>query len=487
MKPFFTWLLAVVPFVVLVQASSVAQVREDSAPVPTRTVTGTQITHYKNGPSPVDLSKVIVAAYVPNSSGGYQVITGSGTSSGTFTISNVPTGFYLLRLGSTFLVTSTSTVDADVKWDFRSNGVPADSSTNVTFDLANLDAWQSTDVFEMVCANNAAFTQFDGSSGETALVGTFPYDPFSPIDLSDASQGDQYEMIQLSTQTVDGLPFTGAARVFVPAKFTQAQGSDTKFKGTLATLAQINDFEANINGADLTTQALAANPGATLVGTNIVLDAYPGSLAHGERTATPDLVGYNLSYYTSSPNITTNADFGTVTYGNPFPDTWPLFDIYFWSAITYYTAPGATNSYPLFTFVEGYNTALPTSTSPMKPLVGVVSNPTINGQNFFSEQTGVGLTPTLQWSPPSVGQATFYEVDIIQLSNSGGNTSQTAFSSVRTPRTALTIPRGMLRAGQGYAFVIRSWYIPGLNFAKTPFMSGPVSAFTDVISGLMQP
>src|ERR1019366_5696963 len=61
----------------------------------TRTVTGTRIGHYTNGAVPVDLSAMTIAAYIPSGSG-YTVITGTGTSSGTFTIANVPTGFYLL-------------------------------------------------------------------------------------------------------------------------------------------------------------------------------------------------------------------------------------------------------------------------------------------------------------------------------------------------------------------------------------------------------
>jgi len=473
-------------FVVALEFPLSAQV-ERIGPPATQTVTGTEIGHYKNGPLPVDLSTVAVAAYVPNGSGGYNVISGSGSSAGTFTINNVPSGFYLLQLGSSYLVTSNTVVDADFISDFRSNAVPANSSTTVTFDLTNLNSWQGSDVFEMVCPNNSAYTEFDGTLGETAFVGTFPYAPFFTVDLSDASQGDRYVILQLSTQNVGGLLFTGAARAFFPPKFTQAQGSDTQISGKLVTLPQTDEFEANINGADLTAQALAANPNATLIGTNVVLDAYPGSVAKGERTSTPDLVGYNLSFFSSGANITTNTDFGKVSYGNPFPATWPLYDLYSWFATTNYLAPGATNNLPLATFEVGSNTALPTSTSPIKPLVGVVINPTINGQNFFTDQSGVGLTPTLKWSPPSVGKATFYEVDIFQLSNVGGNTVETGFTTFRTQSGALTIPQGLLSAGQGYAFVIRSWYIPGLNFAKDPFMSGPVNAFTDVISGLMQP
>jgi hypothetical protein len=468
-----------------VPSLSAAQAPGDDIPA-SRTVTGTDIGHYKNGPSPVDLSAVTVAAYVPNGSGGYNTISGSGTKNGTFSIPNVATGPYVLQLGTSFLVTSNTVVDADFSWGFRSNGVPANPSTQVTFDLSNLESWQNTDVFELVCPNNAAFDEFDGTLGETTFTGTFPYSPFVSENLSDASQGDQYVILQLSTQNVAGLPFTGASRAIFPPKFTQAQGSDTPINGTLGTLPQKYEFEANINGADLTTQAASANPNTTLVNTGLVLDAYPGSVAKGERTSTPDLVGYNLSNFSSGPNITTNADFGTVSYGNPFPSTFPLFVLYDWVGQTSYTAPGATNSLPLITLVQGFNTALPAPTSPVKPLVGVVSDALINGLIFFDSQN-VGLTPTLTWSPPILGTATFYEVDIYQLSNQGGNTVETAFYSVRTKSTALTIPPGLMSAGQGYVFVIRSWYIPGLNFAKTPFMSGPVSASSDVISGLMQP
>lgn len=464
-----------------------AQVTQSTETAATRTVTGTKIWHYKNGPLPVDLSAVTVAAYVPNGSGGYNVISGSGTKKGTFSIPNVPTGSYLLDLGGSFLVTSNTTVDEDVNSDFRSNGVPANPSTQVTFDLANLEAWQSTDVFEMVCPNNRVYNEFDGTVGATAFTGTFPYAQPLAEDLSDASKGDRYIFLQLSTQDLGGFPFTAATRAYFPPKFTQAQGSDTQFNATLTTLSQDHVFEANINGADLTAQALAANPNATLVSTGIFLDAYPGSLAKGLGTSTPDLVGYNLSFFAPGPSITANADLGKVSYGNAFPATWPLFASYSWLAQTNYVAPGATSSWTFLTFESGNDTALPTATRPIKPLVGVVSNPALNGQNFFSDQTGVGVTPTLRWSPPIVGKATFYEVDIWQLSNQGGITNVTAMYTVRTQGTSLTIPQGLMSVGQGYVFVIRSWYIPGLNFAKTPFMSGPVSAFTDVISGLMQP
>jgi hypothetical protein len=486
-KKFTRW-FAIFAIVALTLPCLVAAQVDVNRDLAARTVTGTDIGHYSNGTVPVDLSAVKVVAYVPTGAGGYNVIPGTGTSAGTFSIPNVPSGYYLLQVGTSFLVTNNTVVDEDFAYGYRSNGVPANPSTELTFDLANLESWQDTDVFEMVCPNNGAYGElFYETEGATSFTGTFPYAQFAPENLSNASQGDRYAFLQLDTQNLGGFAFAGLSRSFFPPKFTQAEGSDTPVNGTLTTIPQIHEFEANVNGADLTSQVLAANPNVTLLNTSIFLDAYPGSLAKWATTSTPDLAGYNVGWFSYGPNITTNTDFGKVLYGNPFPATWPLIVIYNWIGSIGYVAPGATNGTFLTTLADGFTTELPTSTSPIKPIVGGATGPTIEGQNFFVDQTGVGLTPTLKWAPPSIGKATFYVVGVYELSNEAGETAETAQYSVRTQSTVLTIPQGVMSAGHGYVFTITAWYVPGLNFAKTPFMTGPVNAFTDVISGLMQP
>jgi hypothetical protein len=459
------------------------QSKQDFEAASLRNVSGTRIGHYKDGPVPVDLSAIPVAANVPNGSGGYTVISGTGTSAGTFTIPNVPSGFYLLQLGSIYLWTRNNVVDADFQRDFRSTVVGADSDTTLTFDLTHLRSWQSTDSFEVVCSNNVSLDLYSANVGDTTFTGTFPYIG----NLSDGSLGDQYYMFQLMTQTVKGYPFSALGRFIAPPKFTQQQGSDTMINGRLKTIRQTEKFEANVNGADLAFQALAANPNATLTGTSIFLSVYPGSMAKGFSTATPDLVSYD--YVAGVPFITTNGDLGQVRYGNPFPPKkWPLFVSYSYTATTTYTAPGATNSAPLGSNVVDFTTNLPSATSPITPLVGVAQKPLINGKNFFQDRTGVGTIPLLKWSPPSVGTATFYEVRGFELSNDGlGNTLITLILRVRTASTSLRIPPGRMSTGLGYVFLVRPYYVPGLNFAKTPFMSRPISAWTDVLSGMMQP
>ena len=462
----------------LLAYSSAASLPESPAP---RNVSGTEILHYRSGPVPVDLSATTIAALVPHGSS-YDVISGSGTSSGTFSIANVPSGFYLLQIGNLYLWTNQTVVDADSDPGDRPGEVQADQNTMVTFDLTNLNAWQATDFFEMVCPNNAAIDVFPGTTGETTFTGTYEY--FGA--LSDASQGDQYYLLQLITQSVGGFPFTAVGRYLAPPKFTQAQGSDTPIDGKLKTIPQTQKFEANINGADLTAQTLAANPNAVMIDTTIYLDAHPGSMAHGQGTSTPDLVGYNFG--TGQPFITSNGDLGPVSYGNPFPKSkWPLFGGYAYAAVTMYTAPGATQGAYIGSSVQDNTTTLPTAATPMKPLVGVVANPSINGKKFFTNLTGVGFTPLLKWSAPSVGTATFYDVQVFQLSNNNGNTVKTLLANLETPRLSLRVPTGLLTSGSGYVFRIRPVYNPGVNFNKTPRMFGPTTAVADVLSGMMQP
>ncbi len=448
-------------------------------PPSTRTVSGTRIGHFKNGPVPVDLSTTTIAALVPNGSGGYTVLAGTGTSSGTFSIANVPAGLYLLQIGASYVWTSNTVLDADYFADYRSDIVRANSSTTTTFDLANLHSWQGTDFLELVCPNNLTFEgPFPATLGATTFTGNFPY--FG--NLSVAAEGDQYYIAQLITENLGGYFFTGLGRYFAPTKFDQAQGSDTSFNGKFKTVARSLKFVANINGADLTAQALAANPGAVLVNTSTGLSVYPGSFAHGQTTDTADLV-----IQQTTPFLVTNGNLGQVSYGNPYPANWPKVAAYEWLASTSYLAPGATNSSPLLTFTYGISQKLPTASSPIKPLVSVVNNPLINGKKFFTNQTHVGLTPILKWSAPSIGPANNYAMEIYQLSNSGGNTVISYIAAFYTQSKSVRVPAGLLSAGQAYIFLVRAWSIPGLSFAKTPFMNGPTDGAADVVSGVMQP
>ncbi len=480
------WFAPVIVLISMVSYSTAAADGQNFPPSKPRTVSGTQILHYKKGSVPVDLSSTTITALVPNGHGGYNVVPGTGTSSGTFSIPNVPSGFYLLQIGATYVWTNETKVDADSYANYRSDIVAVDpNTTSFTFDLTNLNSWQQTDNLEIVCPNDGtswgSFIFDAGTTGETTFTGTYP--EFSG-NLSVGSEGDQYYAAQLITENLGGYPFTGLARYLELPKFTQAQGSDTPIDGELKTIAQNDKFEANINGADITAQALAANPAALLIEAGIYLDVFPGSLAHGVTTSTPDLVFFSQLY---PPFFSSNGDLGQVLYGNPYSSKWPLFVSYFWGSITSYLAPRAAVGGALFTMVSGNTTTLPTSSSPIKPLVGVVNTPTVNGGSFFDKRKRVGSAPTLAWSPPTVGSANNYVVQIYQLNDYYGGTQFINVAAFYTQGTSLVLPPGLLTPGYEFVFEISADYIPGVNFAKTPFKSSSTSATAQVLSGVMQP
>jgi hypothetical protein len=454
-----------------------------SSPASARTVSGHRIGHYKDGAVPVDLSIRVVAAYVP-SGGSYYKIVGTGTAQGTFTIPGVPSGFYLLRLGRQFLWTNKTRVNADYYASYRVTGVTPVNYTTVTFNLANLNPWQDTDFFEMVGPSTGSFDLFPGIAGETTFAGTFQYADV----LNDSTQGDKTYFMQLVTQPVSGYNFNAVGRYFAPKNFVQVDGADTAVSGKFKTINQNQTFRANINGADLAAQTLAANPSAVLVDTSLFLDVYPGSLAKGATTSTPDLVAYSM--YQGLNPITVNMDLGDVSFGNPFPQVWPVYVVYDYFAHTHYLAPGATNGTDMTTQVVGYTTTLPSPSSPLQPLVGTVIDPTVEGDNFFTDLVGIGTTPTLSWAPPSVGTANAYAVFVYQLKNNAGNTEYTQIARLQTQGTSITIPPGLLTdlsTGQAYVFRVSTLYRPGVDVAAKPYVTGPTNATADVISGVMQP
>jgi hypothetical protein len=454
---------------------------ENSIPASTRTVSGTRIGHYKDGPVPIDLSTRTIAALVPNGVGSYWTVPGTGTVAGTFSIPNVPYGYYLLQLGGRYLWTKNTVVNADFDLAYRSSVVTADPATTLTFNLGNLSLWQTNDVLELVDPSANAFQLFPGTEGETTFTGTFPYS----TNLNDSTQGDKTYLLQESTQYVSGYPLLVASRGFFPGNFTQVDGTDTQLTGRFGAIEPTQKFRSNVNGADLAAATLAANPGATFVSTFFGLDVFPGSMARGFIAAAPDLVSYSLNG--DAAPFTLNADLGDVLYGNPFPKTFTLFALYQYSAQTSYLAPGASTPAAITTFVYGNTVTLPTSTRPLRLMVGTVVQPALGRADFVAPQSGMGLMPTLSWKLPNVGIAHAYQVLVIQVTNTDGITAATAIARLQTQGTSITIPPNVLIAGQAYVFQITAMYRSGVNVAADPYRLGPVAATADVISGLMQP
>ena len=469
-------------FVITARSASGGTVMQTFQIVPSGTVSGTRIDHYLRAMTiPENLSAQGITAYVPNGAAAYKTVAGTGTSSGTFSINNVPGGYYLLAVGGFYLWTQNSTVHLDTYADSRPNPAQADpSTTSVTFDLTNINTWQTDDTLEMVAPNNATYLSFGEAAGANKFTGTYSYGG----SLSDASLLDHYYVTQLITQPVGGTPFVALGRYFAVPKFTQADGSDTPIQGAMRTIPQTLQFEANFNAGDITTAAKAISAKGSLSDTSVFLDAFPGSLASGFVTASPDLVGYSLG--NGLPFLTSNLDYGPVFYGDPFPVGWPLFIGYIWSVNVPYVAPGATSSTTLFGSSFGFTTTQPTSTQSLPLLVSGPTTPTVNGQSFASNLKGIGLTPQLAWVAPSVGTASYYQLFVWKLVKNGTNSEAHLAATVQTSATSVTLPPGLLISGDAYVFDLWANTAHAYNTMQPLKTQLPYGA-TDVMSGVMQP
>jgi hypothetical protein len=180
----------------------------------------------------------------------------------------------------------------------------------------------------------------------------------------------------------------------------------------------------------------------------------------------------------------TDLDLGDVSYGNPFDSSWPIFFHYSSFVDVPYSPPGPPPG-RIPAGVEGFTTTLPTANSPLQPIVSPPVNARINGVDFFQDQTGVGLTPTLQWNPPAVGSAAAYQLQFCLFLFFPG--AITCSGTWITNTTTLTVPPGQLQAGNYYFVRLGVISQPGLDISTAPFKIAYPRGTAEALSGIISP
>ena len=478
---------------------------------PAGTVSGSWVDTYWTSSGPVsvpfDWSKaptlIPPRALIPQPDGSFQTLQGKGNSDGTFSIPNVPGGYYWLAPAGSAYWTSGSTFDFGSNGNPPPNGLPvlANITNTFTLNFNGLDALQSGDevVFFWDSAPPFSLVATPASpAGATSFSATATIN--SNLDFSQSAPGFllQYEPETFGTLsalmlgpelTIPSLSFPGGTSTIT---LTQTLNPSPKAS-----------FDLNIEGSawvplfsgagpssatpervdlELTTQPFVTGANAlSTFGTRIALlgDLQPLPALFSAVCADSHPTAPNsFTAPPGEPPITTDQDFGPVQYEDPFPPAWPRVFTFCQTASVPVPIPGSTTPI-LFQLVDTQISSVPQS--PISPLTGQVQNPTIDGMSLFVAESVSATGVTLKWTAPSGVTPTGYRITVfVAGALSNGVISYLPTSEFYTAKTSALLP--LLQAGKTYVFLITAILDGAANFETQPNRSALPIAFVSIVS-----
>jgi hypothetical protein len=456
--------------------------------VPSHTVTGTRLVSYWPDPPAAqvtaaapDVAAATILALAPDGGGGWATYTGTFAADGSFSVPTVPTGSYLLVLGDgsgTYYIIQTSSSTVDLGYDIlgRADAVPPTLPTQVTYSLTGLGA-PGNEV--QLTSSNADLWHVAVLAGEDWFT--------AGLDLLAAS--DVLYVHDLSTQTSGAFSYLVATDWSSQSAAAMTNGLPATIAATLGPAALDGSIAVDWRTSQFENLLPAMNPAAatdamahTLV---VSASAFPlANPAPAVRYGTPTL--FLLQQPVGNPDIT----LGPVSYGrflDPLWNEWRGVD--FAARVSYQAPPPATTPWPETVSAGRRDPMVPAPATPIVPTLGPVQSPAIGGVGAFANLTGVGLAPTLSWSPPAIGVPTSYAVEIFWLHASGTASVGTLVGTFATGGTAtqFPVPPGILQAGNTYYARITARAISPDLFDTAPFRTSNLWTYASTLTGTFSP
>ncbi len=441
---------------------------------PNGTIYGSQIDNYwgANGKTTKadDLSGYTFSAVLPNG----DTITGTGNSNGTFTIAGVPGGNFWLRFidpsgFSSNFWTNSSTFDLGADYTGRDmSAVTCDGSTELDLtNLTGLDSLSTDDSYLDTTIPNQGNYGFVGGAylpagSPSSLAGPVAMNASCPVD---PTSGDELYLTQDEQPTGPGdyLSTAGPSQAF--PGLAAPGSSATEVTGNLAT-ANPQLLDLQIQGADWAADI--TNNVGSVVGTPNSLDVSVAVQPFvSDRYALGSLSLVDLSW---NSGMTSNQDFGSIGYNNPYPSSWlPVYSGSAEASLVDGNGDWVVNSFA-------------TTTAPASgfgPLMSAIQNPKMNGQPLFTAAQSDTDAVTLSWTAPTGLNAAGYEIFYYCVDSSCPASSS---GYLYTPSTSITLPSGFLEVGYHYEFDIGAIADSVANYNSSPYRSGYPQAYADVVS-----
>ena len=103
----------------------------------------------------------------------------------------------------------------------------------------------------------------------------------------------------------------------------------------------------------------------------------------------------------------------------------------------------------------------------LTPPISFVRNLRVDGADAFADQTLASTTPTVSWTPPSLGTPTQYSIRAYEVfvSPAFARAQTRLVAAIYTPDTSLQFLPGTLQSGHQYALVISAVDAPAATNA----------------------
>jgi hypothetical protein len=441
----------------------------------------------------------VVAALVPTAAG-YDAFPSTTASDGSFVIPGVPQGLYYLEVEipapgdfgavpftsveAAFYSFTADTPDLSTIYSERADVAFPAQTTTLTFLVDGLVPWNPgpPPVFFNAAGDSLIML---GSQAQVLLGVANPNSlPTGATSVSkqlnwfltglpDASKGDVEFIFQKSSSVAGSGATSGsvraASRFARIADLTLADGASATRTLTLTDAPQTGSLNGRILGSQWAPLIQQSNPTAqvTAGGQRYTVFGTPGP------TSFPDMGGFGAELATVLSPVLTDVDYGTIAYGQFLGSPWhELRDFVLYA--NYQVPGGSTFALPMYESVE----ATPT-TGALAPVLGPPLSPKIQGLDAFQPQSGVGLTPVISWSPPSLGAPTSYQVSV---SPTVSGPFYTSLTFTVYGQTSLRIPPGFLASGVSYQLSVSSFQAPWDTLGRPPMRTGAPWASAQTLS-----
>ena len=442
--------------------------------------------------------------FFPQSDGTLLKYTGAQNSDGSVSFSNVPAGYYWLKAGPVFW---TSTSDFDNGRNIVGNpGSFVNPAMTTTFNYS-ISGLTPAPPGELLSARTDSI-----NVPEPLLV---------PLGNSSTTvSGSSSVSSRVDWTTIDTVYFLE----YVLANAGSFQGIALGPEGQLSNLTLVNGGTNNltvalnpspsasvnlsINGSQWASVMQGIGPGTpTPEFSNYALVAQP-YLTNGFVPVSPDTpspgtfsllqpqgAGFAVPFgfacastafpflpvgNSGLPPILTDVDYGTLSYGDPFPGDWPRLFQYCQASTVSLPRP---NSDATDSFIVVNRQIAPLPNGPVSPILSPVQNPTLNGVSLFQAANLNTTGVTLSWGAPATGQPYGYYVRVFLLSSLQplGIVEYLEVARYATAKTTMQLPFS-LGAGNTYVFVISAEMDANANIEKNPNRTKAPNAEASVVS-----